>query len=109
MIRDGYFSPHDRALFAPVVDALLKDGDPFMVLADYDAYVRTQASVDAAWRDETAWTTKAILNVARMSPFSMDRLVRQYAERVWDAKPVPAFAMSASASNGARTLASLSK
>jgi starch phosphorylase len=88
MIRDGYFSPHDRALFAPVVDALLKGGDPFMVLADYDAYVRTQASVDAAWRDETAWTIKAILNVARMSPFSMDRLVRQYAERVWDAKPV---------------------
>ncbi|MEI9994172.1 MAG: glycogen/starch/alpha-glucan phosphorylase [Rhizomicrobium sp.] len=89
MVRDGYFSPHDRDLFVPVVDALLKGGDPFMVLADYDAYVRTQAAVDEAWRDGTAWTTKAILNVARMSPFSMDRLVRQYAERVWDVKPAP--------------------
>jgi starch phosphorylase len=89
MIRDGYFAPHDRDLFLPIVDALLKDGDSFMVLADYDAYVRAQASVDEAWRDHAAWTTKAILNVSRMSPFSMDRLVRQYAERVWGAKPVP--------------------
>ncbi|MEJ0028588.1 MAG: glycogen/starch/alpha-glucan phosphorylase [Rhizomicrobium sp.] len=90
MIRDGYFTPHDRGLFVPVVGALLAGGDPFMVLADYDAYVRAQATVDEAWRDKTAWTTKAILNVARMSPFSMDRLVRQYAEQVWDAKAVPA-------------------
>jgi starch phosphorylase len=90
MIRDGYFSPHDRGLFEPVVDSLLAGGDPFMVLADYEAYVRTQALADEAWRDATAWTTKAILNVSRMSPFSMDRLVRQYAERVWRASPAPA-------------------
>jgi starch phosphorylase len=88
MIRDGYFSPQDRALFVPVVEALL-NGDPFMVLADYEAYGQAQAAVDACWRDREEWTTKAILNVARMSPFSMDRLVHQYAERVWDAKPVP--------------------
>ena len=60
-----------------------------MVLADYEAYVGAQASVDAAWRDRTLWTTKAILNVSRMSPFSMDRLVHQYAERVWTADPAP--------------------
>jgi len=89
MLRDGYFTPHNRDLFVPVVDALLRGGDAFMVLADYEAYVAAQASVDAAWSDPTAWTTKAILNVSRMSPFSMDRLVHQYAERVWDAAPVP--------------------
>jgi starch phosphorylase len=92
MIRDGYFAPQDCDLFKPVVASLLDGGDPFMVLADYDAYVQAQASVDACWRDKDSWITKAILNVARMSPFSMDRLVHQYAERVWDAKPVPASA-----------------
>jgi starch phosphorylase len=90
MMRDGYFAPRDRDLFAPVVDSLLKGGDPFMVLADYDAYVQAQASVDQCWRDRGTWTMKAILNVSRMSPFSMDRLVHQYAERVWDAKPASA-------------------
>jgi starch phosphorylase len=90
MVRDGYFSPQDRDLFKPIVESLLEGGDAFMVLADYGAYVETQASVDAAWRDRTAWTIKAILNVARMSPFSMDRLVGQYAREVWNAKPAPA-------------------
>jgi starch phosphorylase len=92
LIRDGYFASHDRDLFKPVVASLLDDGDPFMVLADYEAYVRTQAQVDETWRDRNAWITKSILNVARMSPFSMDRLVHQYAERVWNAKPAPASA-----------------
>ena len=90
MVGDGYFSPQEPDLFVPVVDSLLKGGDPFMVLADYDAYVAAQAAVDACWRDKEAWTTKAILNVSRMSPFSMDRLVHQYADRVWGAKPAPA-------------------
>ncbi|MBV9990538.1 MAG: glycogen/starch/alpha-glucan phosphorylase [Alphaproteobacteria bacterium] len=89
MIASGYFSHDERALFKPVVASLLEDGDPFMVLADYDAYVVAQASVDEAWREREIWTTKAILNVSRMSPFSMDRLVRQYAQSVWNATPVP--------------------
>jgi starch phosphorylase len=90
MIRDGFFAPQDRTLFAPIVDSLLNGGDRFMVLADYEAYVRTQALVDETWLTPESWTTKSILNVARMSPFSMDRLVHQYAERVWGSKPVPA-------------------
>jgi glycogen phosphorylase len=92
MIRDGYFASHDRDLFKPVIASLLDGGDPFMVLADYEAYVRTQAKVDETWRDRNAWITKSILNVARMSPFSMDRLLHQYAERVWNAKSAPASA-----------------
>lgn len=91
MVRSGYFSG-DRDLFAPIVDSLTKGGDPFLVLADYDAYVATQARVDDAYADRESWMRKAVLNVARISPFSMDRLVHQYAERVWNAKPDPAAA-----------------
>jgi starch phosphorylase len=90
MVRGGYFSASDRDLFVPIVESLTKGGDRFLVLADYDAYVATQAEVDAAYRQPDAWMRKAVLNVARMSPFSMDRLVRQYAERVWSAQSDPA-------------------
>ena len=89
MIRTGYFSPEQPDLFVPIFDALVRHGDHYMLLADYDAYVKCQDRVDAAFRDPQRWTRMAILNVARMGPFSVDRLVREYAAAVWEAKPVP--------------------
>jgi len=89
MIRSGYFSPSDRALFAPIVDSLLSGGDYFMLLADYDDYMKCQQAVDAAYQDKKQWNRKAILNVAHIGGFSVDRLVQQYAEDVWHAAPIP--------------------
>jgi starch phosphorylase len=89
MIRDGYFSPENRTLFAPIVDSLLSGGDYFMLLADYESYVTCQQSVDAAYQDKRQWNRKAILNVAHIGGFSVDRLVQQYADEVWRATPVP--------------------
>lgn len=89
MIRAGYFSPEQPDLFVPIFDALVRHGDHYMLLADYDAYVKCQDRVEAAFRDPQRWTRMAILNVARMGLFSVDRLVREYATAVWEAKPVP--------------------
>jgi glycogen phosphorylase len=89
MIRSGYFSPEQRDLFVPIFDSIVTGGDPFMLLADYDDYVRAQGEIDEAYGDSAQWTRKAILNVARMGRFSMDRLVRQYAGEVWGTQPVP--------------------
>jgi starch phosphorylase len=88
MIRTGYFSPGQPDLFASIFDSLVRHGDFYMVLADFDAYVLCQASVDAAYRDQTEWVRKSIRNVANVGPFSVDRLVRDYAGQVWNAKPV---------------------
>ena len=40
------------------------------------------------WTDRRAWARKALLTVARMSRFSSDRTVREYAEDIWNIKPV---------------------
>ncbi len=89
LIAAGAFSGGDPSVFGSVVDNLLH-ADRFLVLADYQAYVDVQEQVDATYRDPEAWTRMAILNVARSGPFSSDRSVRDYLDRVWHAAPVPA-------------------
>ena len=86
-IASGALAGGDRNLFRPLLDRLLYE-DPFLVLADYQAYADCQERVSALWRDQRAWTHKAILNVARMGKFSSDRSIRDYCEQVWRVKPV---------------------
>jgi starch phosphorylase len=88
LIRSGFFSPEDRDLFKPLVDALLEE-DRYLVLADFASYAQRQADVGRAYLDEEGWTRKAILNVARAGRFSSDRTIRQYAEEIWDLKCCP--------------------
>jgi starch phosphorylase len=87
-IANGHFSRGDRDLFGGLVASLVHD-DPYMLLADYRAYVDCQDRVGRAYRDAAGWTRRSILNTARMGKFSSDRSIRDYCETIWDAKPVP--------------------
>jgi len=86
-IASGTLAGSDTTLFRPLVNNLL-DSDPFLVLADYQAYVDCQQQVSALWLDPQAWTRMAILNVARMGKFSSDRSIREYCQRIWKVNPV---------------------
>jgi starch phosphorylase len=87
-IGSGYFSNGDRELFKPLVDSLLSH-DPFMLFADFGAYLEVQKQVDEAYRDQERWTRMSILNVARMGKFSSDRAIREYCRDIWRVEPVP--------------------
>ncbi len=86
-IGSGALSRGDPALFRPLLNNLLWN-DPFMLLADYQSYVDCQDQVSALWRRPDSWTSKSILNVARMGKFSSDRSIRDYCARVWQVKPI---------------------
>lgn len=86
-IASGALADGNANLFRPLVDNLLEH-DPFLVLADYQAYVECQTLVSELWRDSEAWTRKSILNVARMGKFSSDRSIRDYCRRVWQVEPM---------------------
>jgi starch phosphorylase len=88
MIGNGHFSPDHPTLFHPILSNLLDRGDHFMVLADFRAYISAQEAVEKLYRDPENWARKAILNTAGMGYFSSDRAILEYAERVWDVKPV---------------------
>ncbi len=88
MIRDGYFSMDDPTRFRPIVDALLSQGDYYMLLADYADYVGCQDQVDSLFQQNDEWSRRAILNVAAMGHFSADRAISEYATRIWGVRAV---------------------
>ena len=86
-ISSGYFSHGNGELFQPIVDQLMND-DPYMLMADYQAYVDCQDAVSQAYRDQENWTRMSILNSARMGKFSSDRTIAEYCNEIWNVKPV---------------------
>jgi len=89
MIATGYFSPESPGLFRPIIDSLLAHGDNYLVLADYESYVATQARVARAYEDTALWTRMSILNTANMGKFSSDRAIMEYARNIWNVTPLP--------------------
>ena len=87
LIDSGLFSHGDRQLFAPLT-AKLREQDPYLVCADYRAYMDCQEKVDARYRDQEGWTRMSILNVARIGRFSSDRAIQEYAGNIWRVQPV---------------------
>ena len=88
MIRSGAFSRGDNDYARMVVDRLTSDGEPFLVLADFAAYSAAQDRVDALYRQTEEWSRRAVLNMVGMGYFSSDRSVREYADNIWNIRPV---------------------
>jgi starch phosphorylase len=88
LIESGFFSPGRPDDAKPVIDRLLSEGEPFLVLADFAAYALAQEQVDALYVTEDEWSHKAIINCLNMGYFSSDRSIREYADRIWAVKPV---------------------
>ena len=87
LVAQGHFSRGDRKVFRPLVENLLHL-DPFLVLADYAAYVACQERVSAVWGNPTQWDRMSILNTARAGKFSSDRAICEYCEKIWKVSPV---------------------
>jgi starch phosphorylase len=88
LIESGHFSGGDTELFRPLVQNLV-GRDPYAVIADFAAYLEAQQRVDALWQQRQDWQRISLLNTARSGFFSSDRAVREYAERIWQVRPVP--------------------
>lgn len=82
------FSGDEHGLFDPIRRVLLEDGDHYLHLADLPSYMEKQEDVSSTFRDTVSWTEKAIHNVARVSRFSSDRTIREYASEIWNIAPV---------------------
>lgn len=78
--------------FAELADLLTigKGGtpDPFLCVADFRSYVNIQEEIDRAYGDRERWNRMSLINVAKSGFFAADRAVKEYADRIWNIKPV---------------------
>jgi len=87
-LGSDHFTPDEGShVLSPLRDNLLYH-DPFLCLADFQAYCDAQDKVSEAFLDKTRWAKMAILNTARVGKFSSDRTISEYATDIWKLKPV---------------------
>ncbi len=88
MIGTGFFSPNEPARYAAIFHSLFDGGDHYMLLADYESYMAAHEQASRLHIDQEDWSRRAVLNVAGMGYFSSDRAVKEYADQVWQVKPL---------------------
>ena len=80
--------------FADLADSLVADSrfsEPYMNLADFESYRQVQGQIGKEYaNDPTSWNRKSLINIAKAGFFSSDRSIRDYAEGIWDMKPLGA-------------------
>jgi starch phosphorylase len=89
LIFSDHFSRNEPGVFAELCDTLLTHGDHYMHLADLTSYLEADERLSKLYADPSAWTRKAVLNVAGSGKFSSDRTIAEYAADIWDTKPCP--------------------
>ncbi len=89
LVSSDHFSQNEPGCFSPIVDALLKNGDHYMHLADLSAYLQSDRQLVDLYANHDGWLRKAILNVACSGKFSSDRTIGEYASEIWDVKSCP--------------------
>jgi starch phosphorylase len=90
---NGSLDANNHDLFREIYDAMLNGyggarPDEYYVLQDFQSYKEAQTKLDIAYKDRPRWSKMAILNTASAGKFSSDRTIKQYAEEVWNTKPV---------------------
>ncbi len=80
--------------FADIANYLLTGSpvaDPYMCMADFESYHTTQQQVKTLYaEDKTRWAKISLNNIASSGFFSADRSIREYADNIWNLKPLKA-------------------
>jgi len=87
MIATNFFNPKEFGIFDDMIRGLM-NVDYYVLFADYQSYIDAQDKVAELYKNKEEWTKKSIYNVARVSKFSSDRSVQEYADKVWKVKSV---------------------
>ena len=85
-IRAGTFG--EKELLMGLVGTIMNNNDWYLVSYDFVPYIEAQKKVDETYLDKHKWTKMSILNALRTGKFSSDRTIQEYANNIWNIKPV---------------------
>ena len=79
---DGLLHEYSGQNFSDL-HTLYKSKDPYLCLADFDAYQETRRRSAQLYNDQYTWLDMSLRNIAESGIFSADRAVKEYAENIW--------------------------
>lgn len=86
-LTDGTFSS-DPKDFKQIYNEVMFKNDEYLLLADYEAYAHARQNIENRYQDKAGWAKSCLINIAQSAFFSSDRTIRQYADEIWNLKPV---------------------
>lgn len=89
MLESGMFCQSEPGIFGMLTAGLRNAQDPWLTIADFRSFIDAQKRANVAYLDTDRWNTMSILNTAASGWFSSDRTIGQYAEEIWNVKPLP--------------------
>jgi glycogen phosphorylase len=84
---NGFF-PDTEGEFTAIYDSLLDHNDQYFVLRDFASYVHIQERVGEEYQHRNKWLEKSLVNIAKSGFFSSDRTIKEYANNIWNIKPI---------------------
>lgn len=91
-VIDRFYSPIGGQNFSHIADYLIGGGygiaDPYMCLADFDAYYNTYRRALDDYADTQRWSRMSLMNTATSGVFASDNSINKYADEIWHATPI---------------------
>ncbi len=75
---------HDKLdEFKVLYDELLFKNDEYLLLIDFNDYIRAQKDIESLYQNRHLWAKMCLVNIAKSGFFSSDRTIKEYAQDIW--------------------------
>ena len=76
--------PDSKVNFIDIYEELFKNGDQYMVVKDFDDYIRKSDELIEIYKtDRNRFNQMSLVNIAKAGYFSSDRTIKEYYEEIW--------------------------
>jgi len=74
--------------FQSLFDYLIHENDEFFILKDFNSYAEAHQEIYRRYANMLGWMKSSATNIANSGVFSSDRTITEYANEIWNVRPV---------------------